>query len=230
MKRVIVFLLFVFAFVATKAQFSVGADVVSRYIWRGVYYGNSPMVQPTVEYEAGNFTVGAWGSFAFAQGFDGEDAYNEADLYASYAFDFGLNVGLSDYYYPGSKWGEFGDKSSSHAFELNLGYDIKDLSISANYMLNNSSEGAGAEDGITYFELGYAFSDMVSLAVGGGDGWVTKADEITGEYSDNFQVTNVCLTVTKEIALSEKFSLPVFSQLILNPNTEQFNIVFGFSL
>lgn len=236
MKRVILVLTIVLAVSTAKAQvsietavasavsnveFTVGADLVSRYVWRGSDYGNSAALQPTVEFAAGNFALGAWGSFALS----GFEAFNEADLYASYGFDFGLSLGISDYYYPGSKWGEFGDKVSSHAFELNLGYEIGSLSLSGNYILNNSIDGgAGAEDGTIYFEAGYAFEN-VDLFIGGGDGWHVASYE-TGD----FQICNIGIGTSKEIKLSESFSLPMFGKVIMNPNTEQFHIVVGISL
>lgn len=205
------------AFAVSNVEFTVGADLVSRYVWRGSDYGNSAALQPTVEFAAGNFALGAWGSFALS----GFEAFNEADLYASYGFEFGLSLGISDYYYPGSRWGEFGDKVSSHALELNLGYEIGNFSLAGNYMLNNSVDGAGAEDGIVYFEAGYAF-DNLDVFVGGGDGWVSN--------NGNFEVVNVGIGTSKEIKFSESFSLPMFGQVIVNPNTEQFHIVVGISL
>lgn len=216
MKRVILLLTIVMAASAIKAQFSVGTDLVSRYVFRGVDYGNGAALQPTVEYAAGNFAIGAWGSFGLSGG-----SFSEADLYASYSFDFGLSLGVTDYYYPGFKWGEFGDSISSHALELNLGYEIGSLSLAGNYMLNNSIYGAGTEDGTMYFEAGYAF-DNVDLFIGAGDGWHS--------LKRDFQVVNIGIGTSKEIKFSESFSLPLFGQVIMNPNSEQLHIVVGISL
>ncbi len=222
MKKVFLFLTIVMAVSTAKAQFSVGADLVSRYVFRGVDFGDAPAIQPTVEYAAGNFAIGAWGSYALsANSSTGWASLNEADLYLSYGFDFGLSLGLTDYYYPGSKWGEFGDEISSHALELNLGFETGGLSLAGNYMLNNSIDGAGAEDGIMYFEAGYAFEN-VDVFLGAGDGWHSDDTE--------FAVVNIGLGTSKEIKFSETFSLPVFGQVILNPNTEQLHLVVGISL
>lgn len=46
-------------------RFSVGADLVSGYIWRGVWEAG-PSIQPTLTMIAGNFSVTAWGSVDFA--------------------------------------------------------------------------------------------------------------------------------------------------------------------
>jgi hypothetical protein len=198
--------------VTAKAQWSTGADFYSSYVWRGVQYGG-PSVQPYVDYTKGGFSAGAWGS----AGFDGT---MEMDLYASYGFDFGLSIGATDYYYPGTEYFDFSDSTGAHGFELNLGYEVKGLSLSANYMLNEAG-GAGTVGGDMYFELGYSFKS-VDLFVGAGDGWHTPDGE--------FGVVNVGIGTSKEIPITDKFSLPVSGSVILNPTTEQFFIVVGISL
>jgi hypothetical protein len=84
----------------------------------------------------------------------------------------------------------------------------------------NAAGGAGTVGNDMYFELGYSF-EAVSLFVGAGDGWHTSDAE--------FAVCNVGLAYSKEIEISDKFSLPVSGTLILNPDTEQFFVVFGVS-
>jgi hypothetical protein len=84
----------------------------------------------------------------------------------------------------------------------------------------NEAPGAGTAGGDMYFELGYSF-EAVSLFVGAGDGWHTS----TGDFA----VCNVGLSVSKEVEVTEKFSLPMSGAVILNPETEQFFVVFGMS-
>lgn len=203
----------------SSSSFDLGTDVVSNYIWRGSKFGTGPAVQPYIEFSTGNFAVGSWGSFGVT---DNEAA--EADLYLSYGFDFGLSVGLTDYYYPGTDYFDYSTVSGSHGFEVNLGYELGNISIGANYMLNEATT-AGTAGGDMYFELGYSF-DAVSLFVGGGDGWHT----LGGTAKGSFALCNIGLSVSKEIEISEKFSLPVSGSVILNPDTKQFFVVFGFSL
>lgn len=186
----------------------VGADVVSSYLWRGSKFGNGPAFQPVLEYSYGGFTAGAWGSYGFA------DAFSEADLYASYRFGFGLSLGLTSYYFPGDPF----FKGTSHANELNGGFEAGLVSLSANYMLN---EGAGSAGGDLYFEAGLT-TGPVEWFIGAGDGWHTP--------DGKFGICNLGLTGSKEIKISDSFSLPVFTSAILNPKTEQFHIVVGFSL
>ena len=200
----------------TKCEFSTGADLVSSYVWRGVQYAGAS-VQPSVSMSAGGFTLGAWGSADF----DGTAL--EMDLYTSYEFGFGLSLGLTDYYYPGTQFFDYEvdlDKGdvSSHWIEGNLGYSIKNLSLSANYMLLTNSA-----DPDMYFELGYDFG-KVSAFVGGGNGWHT-ADGDT-----DLEIVNIGLSTSKEIKFTESFTLPLTGSVILNPNSEQFYIVVAASL
>ena len=113
-------------------------------------------------------TLGAWASQDFA------GTYNEADLYASYNFNFGLSLGITDYYYPGLEYFDFSDTTGSHAYEINLGYTIGKLSLAANYVLNQAG-GAASAGGDTYVELKYDFKHF-GLFAGVGNGWLTIED------------------------------------------------------
>ncbi|MCT4644905.1 MAG: TorF family putative porin [Carboxylicivirga sp.] len=206
-----------------KGNFDLSADLVSRYVFRGVDYGNSPAFQPTIEYSVGGFAIGAWGSYAFSSSSQGADAFQEADLYASYAFNFGFSIGVTDYYYPGSSWFEIEDGISSHAIELNAGYEIGSLNLSGNVALNDSRAGAGEENGVVYFEASYDFKDF-NLFIGAGDGWHVQS----GQKGD-FQVVNIGIGTEKEIKISESFSIPMFGTVFVNPNSEFYDIVVGIS-
>ncbi|MFZ5942198.1 MAG: TorF family putative porin [Bacteroidota bacterium] len=195
-------------------SFDAGADIVSNYIFRGTKFGTGPAIQPGVTFTAGNFTLGGWGSYCFG----GTEAA-ESDLYASYAFGFGLTVGITDYYYPDFSYFDYSAATGSHAFELNVAYEIKGLSLAANYVLNEAGN-ALTTGGDKYFELGYSFPS-VSLFVGAGDGWNTS--------DGSFAVCNVGISTEKELALSESFSLPVSGSVIFNPEREVLYVVVGVS-
>ena len=193
-----------------KAQgvtFTPGVDYYSTYIFRGVAF-SGPSIQPYVEFEAGNLTFGGWGS----QGFDG---FQEMDLYASYEFDFGFSIGFTDYYYPGSDY----FSSGSHAFEINTGFETGGFSLSGNIVLNEAEE-AGSAGGDLYFEAGFSVGPA-DLFIGAGDGWHSA--------SGDFALVNIGLGASKEIKVTDSFSIPLSGALILNPDTEQFYIVVGVS-
>ena len=196
----------------SRSNFNVGADVYSNYIWRGTKFGKGPSLQPSVKFVTGGLTIGVWGSF------DGS-GYAETDPYVSYSFPFGLSVGLTDYYYTGLPVFETSDTAGSHALEINTGFAKGGLSLSANYIVNEAG-GAASKGSDMYFQTGYAFN-YFSLSVGAGDGWHT----VDGEFG----LCLVAIGTTKEIKITDTFSIPVNGQIILNPDREQLYVVVGFS-
>jgi hypothetical protein len=197
-----------------SSPFDVGADLVSSYLWRGTKYGTGPAIQPYLSFAAGGFEIGGWGSYCFTS-----DEAAEADIYLSYGFDFGLSIGLTDYYFPGSDYFDYTTESGSHAFEINLGYEIKGFSISANYILNEAGS-AGSSGNDMYFEAGYGFK-YFSLFAGAGDGWHSS--------DGDFAFCNLGISAEQEIKITDTFSLPLSGALIWNPDREQFHVVFGVS-
>lgn len=207
-----------------ESPFSVSADFVNRYIFRGLDFGESPAIQPGIDFTTGGLTIGAWGSYAFVA----TELGIEADLYASYAFDFGLSVGITDYYFPGEQLilrpdnviapqrsGSYFDYKNYHFFELNVSQEIGDFYIAGNMFISDNMNSD------LYFEAGYSFG-IVDVFAGAGN----EAYTMDG----SFNLVNVGLTVSKEIKISEYFSLPVYGSLILNPDAEQIHYVVGFTL
>ena len=194
-----------------KSSFTAGADFYSNYVWRGSALGTGPAFQPSVKFNTGGLTIGVWGSFDAA-------GYAEADPYISYAFSNGLSLGITDYYYPRAG-GSF-TADSTNAVEINLGYAIGGLSLSANYILNEASVAASAGKD-KYFQAAYAFKNF-NLTVGAGDGWHTSDGE--------FNVCHIGIGTGKVIKITDSFSVPVTGQVIFNPEKNQMFMVVGFSL
>ena len=200
-----------------QVEVSPGVDIVSTYVFRGVAY-SGPSFQPYVELASGSFAVGAWGSQDFA------GTFQEMDLYAGYSFDFGLYLGLTDYYYPGTSFFDFKEDAaagdfSSHAIEINAAYSVDAFSIAGNFIVNEAS-GAGSAGSDMYFEAGYSFS-VADVFLGAGDGWHSS--------DGDFALVNIGATASKEIEITDTFSLPLFGSVILNPDSEQFYILAGVS-
>lgn len=208
------FLLTIFAVKAQeKPVFTAGADFYSNYIFRGAKLGTGPSVQPNVKFIAGGLTIGVWGAFDAS-------GYTEVDPYLSYSFPFGLSLGLTDYYSPALPLFETSDTSGSHALELNAGFTTGGLSLSANYIINKAG-GIASVGNDLYFQAGYAFENF-NIVLGAGDGWHT----IDGE----FDICHIGIGTTKEIKITDTFTVPVTGQVILNPDREQLFVVVGFSL
>ena len=191
------------------AQIGLGADVVSRYVWRGTDFGNALSIQPAMAFTKGSLEIGAWASYPVDNGSVGS---NENDLYITYSVgDLGLT--LTDYYFPeaGGVF-KYKDEDAFHFLEASASYGIGSLSLLGGYFFS------GDEDNSMYFELGYALGTFenveASLVVGGGDGMY-----VTDESGD-FNVVNIGITFAKD-ALSASY--------IINPEAETNFLVFGYS-
>jgi uncharacterized protein (TIGR02001 family) len=193
-----------------KAQeVSTGLDIYSSYVWRGTKFGSGPAFQPSMEFSAGGFALGAWGSFNAST-----DEAAEADLYASYGFELSESSSLSftvtDYYFPGSPWLE----GTSHYIEPMVNLGLGAFSLTGAYMMNDGAGDIYLEAAVT--------AGPVDITLGGGDGAYT----VDGE----FNICNIGISTSKEIKITDDFSLPVSGAAILNPSSEQFYIVVGISL
>lgn len=198
-----VIFLMLFTFSVKAQDWSTGLDIYSSYVWRGAKFGSGPAFQPYVDFTKGGLSVGAWGSVNAST----DEAF-EMDLYASYGFDFGLSLSVTDYYFGG----EYFD-GVSHFIEPAISFETGGFSLLAAYML-------GDETADAYVEAGYGFG-AVDLFVGAGNGQYTK--------DGGFMVCNVGIGTSKEIKITDDFSIPVSGSVILNPSTEAFFVVVGIS-
>lgn len=213
-KRMMFFLCFTCLATIVKGQeekkdespFSVSMDMVNRYIWRGTDFGNTPQFQPGLKYAARGLSIGAWGSYSFSGN------YQEADLYASYFFPFGLKAGITDYYFPaGSADSTY--FSRGHSLELNGGFSFKSFSLAVNTMLSTP-----AKTNDIYVELGYTLKNVTLFAGAGNEAYTSDG---------KFMVCNTGLKISHELKITENFSLPVYGMIILNPQKEQIHLVAG---
>ncbi len=224
-----------------NSNFTIGADVVSRYVWRGLNLGgSSPHVQPYIEYEFGQsgLAIGAWGSYSLGLGVAG----TEADLYLSYTPVDWLNLTISDYFFPADVAFERNDyfnykkDETGHTFEamLTLG-GTDNLPFYATFAMNlygdDGINDKGEKYNAKYIELGYNTSigdSDVGIFLGiapddpktdnGGSGW----------YGDSAGIINFGFTLAKTYKVADT-SLPVFSSVIFNPEAGNFYLVFGLS-
>lgn len=203
------FILIAFTPNAKAQEWSTGLDIYSSYIWRGAKFGTGPAFQPALEFSAGGFAIGAWGSYSA-----GSEEAAEADIYAGYSFELGekssVSFTLTDYYFPGSEWLD----GNSHYIEPMISVSLGSLSLTGAYIMNDGM-------GDIYLEAGLT-AGPVELILGGGDGAYT----VDGE----FNICNIGISTSKEIKITDDFSLPVSGAAILNPSSEQFHIVVGISL
>lgn len=227
-------LLLVSAGSTIAGEFGTGADIMSRYVWRGRDFGNSPSIQPSLEFSHEGFAVGTWGAFSVDT-----DVYQELDLYISYTIADAITIGVTDYFFPSystTAWPlkngyfNYNNDETGHIFEGNLAWACKKIPITlsvntAFYGADKKPDDIEAQNFSTYIELGYGGTmKEVDWNVFLG---ITPAE---GLYGDDFGVVNMGFGLSKEIMITPSFSLPVSSALIFNPQEENAFFVFGISL
>ncbi len=187
-----------------------GASLVSSYVWRGSRQGTGPHVQPFLEFSAGPFSAGAWGTIDL-------NGYEEADLWFAFDLPGGFTLGVQDYYLPELPYFDLSVADGSHAFELNLDWESENVWLSANCILNEAG-GTGSYGRDLYFEAGFS-QEHFSLFMGAGNGWHTE--------EGGFNVCNIGLETAGEIHVTERLVLPVMAQVVFNPDREQLFVVAG---
>ena len=206
-------LLTVIALMSTNISYSqdFGADLVSSYVWRGTQFGSGAHIQPYMELGSGNFTAGVWGSFPTSAKGGG----NELDLYLGY--DFGpVALTVTNYTFPG-EGGNYADGEGL------FDGDYTELAASTSMMGVDLSAGYFTEVEALYVELGFS-TGAVDIAIGYGD------DQGNAWYADGGSgIVNMSFSGSKDIQISENYSLPVFGSFILNPEAETAFLVFGIS-
>lgn len=226
--------------IKAQGNFNISTDIQSRYIWRGqALGGNTPSIQPSMKYNIKGFELGAWGAFSTSQ-----LTTQEIDLYLSYTFlDNMFTAIITDYSFPKDftqfDYFDYG-KNTTHVLEAGVVFNgLKNLPINASIYTN--FYGADSKDinndnvMSTYFEISYnPFIEKIntSLSVFSGfalNGGYTTTNPISsvnnkiyGYYGNvGFACVNLGLGATKNLKITESFSLPISTKLIFNPEAKK---------
>ena len=234
MKKIVLFALGLVACATTHAQdeekveTTVAADVVSQYIWRGQDLG-SVSLQPTLGVAYKGLSLTAWGSVGLSEPADTK----EFDLTLAYSVG-GFNIGITDYWFnagldPDNRYFKYDAHGTNHVFEANIGYDFGVASIQwfTNFAGNDGTNKEGKRAYSSYAEVAVPFklATVDWSATAGVVPYATTSYGTTG-----FAVTNLALKATKDIKVTDSFSIPVFGQVVANPCSQKAYLVFGFTL
>jgi hypothetical protein len=214
-----------------------GADIVSRYVWRGIEFGGDPAVpqfQPFASLainiaENHSFTIGAWGSY----GFTGD--YNENDLSLKYSFShpeagtFSLTV--NDYYYPylGLPFTNFEDDGNgAHTIETGFIYTGPGT-FPVSFLVSKNVKNDLPDNESLYIEAGFSTAvNDVALSFFAGAAKGISAWHLIG--TDKFEFCNVGVYASKSIKITSDYSLPAGISWIYNPHLKKTYLVFKVSL
>ena len=223
----------------SKVAFSSGADIMSRYIWRGLNPGgSSPSIQPTLELTTGSFTLGSWGAFSISDGL----TVQETDLYLSYTLKEAFTITVTDYFLPdealtNNNYFEYNPDKTGHILEVSASFNGTEkipfnLLAAVNIWGADARRANGDLQHSAYLELGYNGSCRntdYNLFMG----FTPNSPDIekgeSGFYGPYAGMINLGITVNRDIAINDKFSLPVSTSFIINPQAENIFLVFGIS-
>lgn len=218
-------------------QIGGGADIVSSYIWRGVYEAGISF-QPTLALTAGNFSITAWGSVDFAS-----TSYKEMDLTLVYVLG-PVTLSLADLYWEGTagdrnlighNYFHFG-KDSPHRIEAGLSWRISQqipLTLSWNTVLFGAADvnAKGDRAYSTYIEAAYPFT-VKNIDMKAGIGLVPWNAYGTYGIDKDFYVQNIFVNAAKMWSVKSMNSMQwgIFTNLVWNPASEDVNFVGGISV
>ena len=214
----------------SKIETTISGDIVSSYIWRGQDLGNVSL-QPTLGIGYKGLSLTAWGSV----GLTNSDDTKEFDLTLAYTTG-GFNIGITDYWFnagldPDNRYFMYNAHSTNHVFEANIGYDFGFASLQwyTNFAGNDGVNESGKRAYSSYFEVNVPFKlatvDWTATA-----GAVPYATTFYNGWTSGFSVTNLALKATKDIKITDSFSIPIFGQVVANPRTQKAYLVLGFTL
>ena len=231
MKKIVLFALGLIAGATTHAQeieTTVSGDIVSQYIWRGQDLG-SAAVQPTLGIGYMGLSLTAWGSYGLVNPADTK----EFDLTLGYAIS-GFNIGITDYWFnvgldPDNRYFKYDAHGTNHIFEANIGYDfgLASLQWYTNFSGNDGTNKDGKRAYSSYVEANVPFK-LATVDWTATLGAVPFATTLYG--TTGFAVTNLALKATKEIKVTDSFSIPIFGQVVANPCSQKAYLVLGFTL
>lgn len=213
-----------------KVEATISGDLVSNYIWRGQDCGDVS-IQPTLGVSYKGLSLTAWGSVGLSNSNDTK----ELDLTLSYTTG-GFNIGITDYWFnvgldPENRYFKYDAHGTNHVFEANIGYDFGLVSLQwyTNFAGNDGLNKNGKRAYSSYFEANVPFK-LATVDWSATVGVIPYATSFYNEWTSGFSVTNIALKASKDIKITDSFSIPLFAQLVGNPRTQKGYFVLGFTL
>lgn len=207
-------------------NFNLGSDVVNRYIIRGNQYGNSVCIQPNISLSIGNLTILDWANYSLGSD---DNIFDENDRTISYTINTSIGSFtplVNDYFYPNIGL-PFSNFDTGHIIETGFIYNGQDyipLSFTMANCIHNDP------DHSMFAELSYTTIVNNNIALNTFIGVSSNNSVFNGNNSNNIQITELGLTGSKSIEITDKFSLPVSISFILNPHKEKVYLVFKTTL
>jgi Bacterial protein of unknown function (Gcw_chp) len=210
----------------TKSKWNVNFEVslTSRFIWRGLELGEYPSIQPNVTFSKGNFFTGIWASHSLAPAETPKGnitGYKEVIPYIGYGFKTGNNSKFTlmvlEHYNPNA-----GDFFKFENAKMTNRVEVRTLFNAGKFdffgcadVVNDPSDNTSV-----YLEFGYTVDMPNDIKVRPLVSVVPTKSYYTTDGKANF--TQIGFITSKDLKISDKFSLPVKVDMIYNPDRMKF--------
>ena len=215
------------AFAATaqeKIEPYLTTDLTNIYIWRGQRLAGVS-IQPVAGFRWKGLDLFAWGNAQLTPPAHEQPEKYEIDIVLKYQLSKHFNIGLKDVYTNSRGDGFFSFGSighASHGMEAVLSYNCKYLfaewttTILGHDGLNLNGERSYSSYFLASVPFRISHVDFAAI--------VGVVPYYTSRYDDNssgFHFNMVSIKASYDITFSERFQLPVYTQFMVNPSTEQ---------
>lgn len=199
-----------------KGSWQASLELSTKHVWRGLEFGNSPILFPALTYSRGGFSAYAMGGYAT------NASHQEVDFGASYSLK-NWTIGFNDYYYPtvageADNYFDYSSRSSKHWVELYATYTGSKLPIWATlttFVYGADKLPNGSQAYSTYFELGYTHQlnseSSLSLIAG-----LSPNKSFYSNYESTFAWSTLTLRYSHDIKIGS-YTLPVSASYLFNP-------------
>lgn len=205
-----------------KVSYSMSADFVSRYVWRGMDCYNSPAIQPYGEVQWKFLVLGTWGSFTT------KDYYlQETHTFLAARWDL-FSITAWDYFFMNmdsvrNKYYNYTEGKTGHDLSVDIQFNGTDK-FPLKLLASANLYGADTEHSM-YYEATWTFmkeKQPLDLFIG-----FTPAE---GWYGDGPGVVNAGVGMYKTLKINDDFEIPSSLKFMCNPQKENVYLVVSFTL
>ena len=200
------------------------ADLTSAYLWRGQRLAGVS-IQPVMGVKWKCLNIYAWGNAQVAPPANQNPVKHEIDLFVKCQVAPWLNIGLKDVYVNTRgngffTWGHIGD--ASHGTDAVVTFSSRYFSAEWSTTLLGhdglNKEGKRSYSSYVLASVPFRVSHVQFAAL------VGVVPYYTSRYDDNssgFHVNMLALKASYDIPLSSRYTLPVYSQIMVNPSNRR---------
>jgi hypothetical protein len=212
-----------------QGEVSLGANTVTRYIWRGVQFDDGVNFQPYMMYNISKFEMGVSSSMSLTNDF------NEIYFWAAYNIKtslFNAKFYVTDFYYQGQGADFFNFKTEkingvegNHYGETHIVF----TSDNSPFKLLLSSSFRNDPDNSIYSEVSYSramVNDINSVFSIG----AALNKSARWYYTEKASIINVSYALSKSVQITPGYALPFTVTSILNPTGKSFYVIFAISI